>query len=495
MRFTICAGAEDAADAGRRRSRARARRGGADAASSDTDAGGGSGSGSPSDSAPDVDSDTSDAPPRAQPLSPSPPPPQTTPAAQERAEAPASASACAVGTPKSRTERKKLEKPRKIVKAPPSGQSTPVPGSPAVPASAPTPQPLAQAQQLAQQLAQQQQLAPAVSPTRARRIIVIRKKRRARKRDLEGVVRKTSASLWAYLPPDLRDFDLRRGWDFEYIQDSVSMVQRKITPGCEACQCKYVEGSPACCTGMCINYNTKTECTFGRCPAGQACRNTRMQRHQNAPLGQFLSKKKGWGIFTLIDLYKGQFVIEYVGEIISQAMCEERLKARQMMGSRGIADHSYMMTLNNDEFIDAREKGNLSRFINHSCNPNCETQKWLIRGEDHMGIFAKHFIPAGTELTFDYKFQRFDAEKQPCYCGEPNCSGWLGVQKKMRKRRPAAGAGPELAPASQDEGTGTSSGSSDSSDSDSGSGSSGSSSEGSSSDSSSSSSDRSSKAN
>ena len=52
-------------------------------------------------------------------------------------------------------------------------------------------------------------------------------------------------------------------------------------------------------------------------------------------------------------------------------------------------------------------QGNLGRFINHSCEPNCETQKWVVHGELAIGLFTLVDIPAGTELTFDYNFERY----------------------------------------------------------------------------------------
>jgi len=57
--------------------------------------------------------------------------------------------------------------------------------------------------------------------------------------------------------------------------------------------------------------------------------------------------------------------------------------------------------------IDASQKGCLSRFINHSCNPNCETQKWIVKGFLKIGIFTKRLIKKGEELTFDYRFERY----------------------------------------------------------------------------------------
>ncbi len=61
-------------------------------------------------------------------------------------------------------------------------------------------------------------------------------------------------------------------------------------------------------------------------------------------------------------------------------------------------------------------QGNSSRFINHSCEPNCETQKWLARGELAIGLFAIRDIAAGTELNFDYNFERYGDKPMRCYC-------------------------------------------------------------------------------
>jgi SET domain-containing protein len=49
--------------------------------------------------------------------------------------------------------------------------------------------------------------------------------------------------------------------------------------------------------------------------------------------------------------------------------------------------------------IDAGDKGNIARFMNHSCNPNCETQKWTVNGDIRIGLFALKDVPAGTELV------------------------------------------------------------------------------------------------
>lgn len=62
-----------------------------------------------------------------------------------------------------------------------------------------------------------------------------------------------------------------------------------------------------------------------------------------------------------------------------------------------------MFRRSSSEVIDATLKGGPARFINHSCEPNCATQKWMVRGEEHVGIFAIKMIPPGTEITYDYR--------------------------------------------------------------------------------------------
>lgn len=68
--------------------------------------------------------------------------------------------------------------------------------------------------------------------------------------------------------------------------------------------------------------------------------------------------------------------------------------------------------------------------MNHSCNPNCATQKWIVRGRLRIGLFALKKIKAYTELTFDYKFIRFGAAAQKCLCGDSNCKGVIGEEQK-----------------------------------------------------------------
>lgn len=86
------------------------------------------------------------------------------------------------------------------------------------------------------------------------------------------------------------------------------------------------------------------------------------------------------------------------------------------------------MKTTNNEVIDPTYKGNMARFINHSCEPNCITEKWHVLGETYVGIFALRDIEENEELTFDYKFDSYHTPLTKCLCGTPACKGYLGVR-------------------------------------------------------------------
>lgn len=175
----------------------------------------------------------------------------------------------------------------------------------------------------------------------------------------------------------------------------------------------------------CINRALLIECTDDDCPVGRFCKNRRFQNWEYSSIQVIKTEKKGFGVRALADITKGQFIIEYCGEVIPHSTFIKRTKEYSIAGVK----HFYFMSLKSDEIIDAQKKGNISRFLNHSCNPNCILQKWVVNSRIRMGIFALRAIPQGEELTFDYKFERYGAKAQPCYCGESVCDGSIGASK------------------------------------------------------------------
>lgn len=179
----------------------------------------------------------------------------------------------------------------------------------------------------------------------------------------------------------------------------------------------------ACAYDDCINRGTKIECvddTFNSC--GKHCANQRFQRKEYADINVIKTEKKGYGVRAQHDLEPNAFVYEYIGEVID----EKAFKKRMIQYDEEGIKHFYFMMIQKGEFVDATKKGSLGRFLNHSCNPNCYVEKWVVGNKLRMGIFAKRNIQANEELTFNYNVDRYGATAQPCYCGESNCIGFIG---------------------------------------------------------------------
>lgn len=96
------------------------------------------------------------------------------------------------------------------------------------------------------------------------------------------------------------------------------------------------------------------------------------------------------------------------------------------------------MELTRGATIDATRKGAISRFINHSCDPNCETQKWTVNGLVRVGFFAIRDIEPDEEITFDYQFIHF-GKGQRCLCNAANCRGVIGREAAFNEYKRKAG--------------------------------------------------------
>lgn len=170
------------------------------------------------------------------------------------------------------------------------------------------------------------------------------------------------------------------------------------------------------------------ECV-GDCGCGADCQNQRFQNQDYADVTVIQTEKKGYGLRTNKDLSPDEIIYEYIGEVID----ENRFRRRTSQYHEDGIKHFYFMSLSKGEFIDATKKGNLGRFCNHSCNPNCYVDKWVVGEKLRMGIFAERKIQKGEELVFNYNVDRYGADPQPCYCGEPNCTGFLGGKTQTER--------------------------------------------------------------
>jgi SET domain-containing protein len=123
------------------------------------------------------------------------------------------------------------------------------------------------------------------------------------------------------------------------------------------------------------------------------------------------SNIQGVGGFARTNIAAGTAVIEYVGERISKDESSRRCEA----------GNAFIFTLDDKTDLDGSVAWNPARWLNHSCDPNCDAE-WI---EGRIWIVANRDIRAGEELTFNYNYDLEDYREHPCRCGAANCVGFM----------------------------------------------------------------------
>ncbi|HEY4771880.1 MAG TPA: SET domain-containing protein-lysine N-methyltransferase [Steroidobacteraceae bacterium] len=146
------------------------------------------------------------------------------------------------------------------------------------------------------------------------------------------------------------------------------------------------------------------------------------------------SKVHGTGVFAARPIKKGKRIIEYVGERLSHAEADRRYEDKELSDS-----HTFLFIVDRRTVIDAGVDGNDARFINHSCDPNCES----VIEKRRVFIDAIRSIAAGEELAYDYQIKRDPDDPDnidavfTCRCGSDGCRGtmlWPAQRHKSEKR-------------------------------------------------------------
>jgi hypothetical protein len=142
----------------------------------------------------------------------------------------------------------------------------------------------------------------------------------------------------------------------------------------------------------------------------------------------------GRGVFAARRIRKGTTVIEYLGDRISHAKVDERYEDKAPNDN-----HTFLFAVDKRTVIDAGVNGNDARFINHSCDPNCESAI----ANRRVFIEAIRTIQPGEELSYDYSIQRDDDDEPDvdevfaCRCGAAGCRGSMLEERKKPARKQA----------------------------------------------------------
>ncbi|XP_050293205.1 histone-lysine N-methyltransferase ash1 [Anthonomus grandis grandis] len=230
---------------------------------------------------------------------------------------------------------------------------------------------------------------------------------------------------WQHTHEQLSGKDIVPSWNYRKIRTNVYNVKNNGA-ACEPqnCNCKSTEE----CGDDCIN-----RLVFAECPTSHRCKNQRIQKHDWAPgIEKFMTSDKGWGVRTREPIKQGEFILEYVGEVVSDHEFKERMNSIYINDT-----HHYCLHLDSGLVIDGHRMGGDGRFVNHSCQPNCEMQKWSVNGQSRMALFALRDIRPDEELTYDYNFSLFNPDEgQPCKCGSAQCRGVIGGKTQRVRQLP-----------------------------------------------------------
>lgn len=135
------------------------------------------------------------------------------------------------------------------------------------------------------------------------------------------------------------------------------------------------------------------------------------------------------GMFAVKDIPAGKKIIEYLGERITKDESTRRCLEWEKKARKKGVGLVYVFDLNEEFDLDGNIEDNPAKYINHSCDENCEA----INEEDRIFIYSKKDIQEGEELSFDYGYDLEHFLDHPCRCGSDKCVGYIVAKDSRRK--------------------------------------------------------------
>lgn len=173
------------------------------------------------------------------------------------------------------------------------------------------------------------------------------------------------------------------------------------------------------------------ECN-SRCQCGPNCVNRELQKGLNVHLEVFKTEERGWGVRTLDQIPRGKFILEYVGEMLTEGEVSKRGLVYPEYNSSYLFNVDHPAVPQEDHLVlDGFKMSNVGRFINHSCDGNLSIYRVYTETLDkrifRIGLYAGRDIEIGEELTYDYKYIQEpgvpadDPAAFKCFCRAKNC--------------------------------------------------------------------------
>ena len=131
----------------------------------------------------------------------------------------------------------------------------------------------------------------------------------------------------------------------------------------------------------------------------------------------------GCGCYTTVSIPEGTHIVEYTGGRLSKEQADALYNQRS---------DTYLFCVGEGEYVI--DGDSVAAFINHCCDPNCETDEF----DEHIWIIATRDIAAGEELTYDYNlYDGDDGDEAICRCGAKECRGSMYGEEELEKRAKA----------------------------------------------------------